>query len=71
MVIFMHISIEKLNQIEKQYRDFKKTPCYEERKAHLEFADFARAIIEKLVQKSTMKYVYPQENKSHLLPFPQ
>ena len=51
MVIFMHISIEKLNQIEKQYRDFKKTPCYEERKAHLEFADFARAIIEKLVQK--------------------
>ena len=50
----MHISIEKLNQIEKQYREFKKTPCYEERKAQLKFADFAREIIEKLLQTDSI-----------------
>ncbi len=54
MVVSMQISNEKLNQIEKGYREFKKTPCYEERKAHLEFADFARPIIEKLVQKDSI-----------------
>src|SRR5665648_1102395 len=45
---------ERLEQIKNEYIEFKKTSCYEERKAHLEFADFARSIIEKLVQKDSI-----------------
>lgn len=47
----MEIPVDKLNIIEKDYDEFKKSAHYEERKKQLEFSNFAKSLIETVVQK--------------------
>lgn len=50
----MEMSAEKLDDIKRNYEEFKKSENYEERRRQLEFANFAKSIIEKLVQKDSI-----------------
>lgn len=47
----MRISAEEIENIKREYNEFRKTPSYEERKNQLVFSDFAREVITKLLQK--------------------
>lgn len=53
-MIFMRISVEKINKVKQEYSEFKKTSGYEERKNQLMFCDFASSIINKLLQKKSI-----------------
>ena len=50
----MEMSDEKTSFIKKEYNDFKKTSRYIERKDQLTFVDFARTILEKVLQKKSL-----------------
>lgn len=50
----MEISDEKTSSIKKEYNDFKNTSRYIERKNQLIFVDFARTILEKVLQRKSL-----------------
>lgn len=50
----MEVAVEKINSIKKKYNEFTNSSCYEERKIQLEYANFAKPLIEKVVQKDSI-----------------